>query len=130
MLLSTKARMFEKGAYFWVFTIMPRVKRLTEFGKEKISSLSSSGLNSSAIAKKIGRSKTVVNNFLNLNDNYGKRNSGGSPKALSSRKEWTVLRLASTGKYPSMEIIKQTGLNVCRKLFTTILNELVICNMQ
>ena len=48
--------------------------------------------------KKIGRPKTVVNNFLNLNDNYTKRNSGGRPKALLSREEQTVLRLASTKK--------------------------------
>ena len=44
-----------------------------------------------------------------------KKISGGRPKALSSRGERRVLQLASTEKYSSMEIIKQTGLNVCKK---------------
>ena len=50
-----------------------------------------------------------------MSDNNGKRSSGGRPKALSSREEQTVLRLASTGKYSGMEIIKETGLNNYRK---------------
>ena len=36
-------------------------------------------------------------------------------KALSSREKRTVLRLASTGKYSSMKIIRQIDLNVSRK---------------
>ena len=85
-----------------------RAKRLTNFEKEHNIALSSPGLNSWCIAKKIGKCKTVINIFffLNLNDNYDKRNSGGRPKALSSREEQTVLRLTSTGKYLSAEIIK------------------------
>ena len=62
---------------------------------------------------KIGSSKIVVNNFFNLNDNYGKRNSWVRPKALSFRKERTILRFVSTGRYSNVDIIKQTGLNVC-----------------
>ena len=72
---------------------MPRAKRLIEFEKGQIVVLPFSGLDSRVIAKKIGRFKTVVNNFLNLNDNYRERNSGGRSKALSSGKERVVLRL-------------------------------------
>ena len=45
--------------------------------KGQIVALSSSGLNRRAIAKILVRSKTVISNFLNLNDKYGKRRSGG-----------------------------------------------------
>ena len=75
----------------------------------------SSGLRCRAIAKNIRRSKTVEHNFLQLSDNCGKKNSAGRPKALSSREERTVSQLASTGKYLSTEIIKQTGFNVWKK---------------
>ena len=63
------------------------MKRSAEFKKGQIVVLLSSGLNNQTIEKEIGRFKTVVNNFLNLNINNGKRNSGGRPKALPSRKE-------------------------------------------
>ena len=52
---------------------MPRAKRLTEFEKGGIVELSSSGLSCQAIVKSIKRSKTVVHDFLQLNDNYGKK---------------------------------------------------------
>ena len=50
---------------------------------------------------------------------YGKRNFGGRHKVLPSKQKKTDLRIASTEKFSSMEITKQTGLNDCRK---TILN--------
>ena len=93
MLLNTNTRIYEKGNYclFLYVNNMPRVKRLKEFEKGRIVTFSSSGLNNRVIPKKIGSSKTVVNIFLNLNNNYGKRNSGVRPKALSSREEQIVL---------------------------------------
>ncbi|GIY90917.1 transposable element Tc3 transposase [Caerostris darwini] len=65
-------------------------------------------MSSRAIAIKIGRSKTVVNNFLKLKDNYGKKNTGGRSKALSSRDETRVCQLASTGKYSTRKLIPTT----------------------
>ena len=68
-----------------MFTIITRAKRLTGFGKGQIVALSLSGLNTPDIVKKIGKSKTIVKIFFYLNDNQGKRNFGGRPKALPSR---------------------------------------------
>ncbi|KAF8790652.1 hypothetical protein HNY73_005640 [Argiope bruennichi] len=45
-------------------------KKLTDRERGQIEALSSTGMSSRAIAIKIGRSKTVVNNFLKLKDNY------------------------------------------------------------
>ena len=73
-------------------------KKLIEFESGRIDAFSFSRFNSRTIVKNIGRSKTVVNNLLNLNDNYLKTNSGGRPKTLSSREEQTVLRVASREK--------------------------------
>ena len=109
---------------------MPQAKRLIEFEKGRIVELSSSGLSNRATAKSTNRSKSVVHIFLQLRDNYVKKNSGRRPKALSSRGERRVLQLASTEKYSSTEIIKQTGFNVYKKLFATLLEGLAIFNMQ
>ena len=77
---------------------MPLVKRFIAFEKGQIVTLSSLSLNSRTVAKKTERSKAVLINFLNLNDNYGKGNFWCRPEALSSWEERTVLRLTSTGK--------------------------------
>ncbi|KAF8785745.1 hypothetical protein HNY73_011255 [Argiope bruennichi] len=52
---------------------MAKGKKLTDRERGQIEALSSTGMSSRAIAIKIGRSKTVVNNFFKWKDNYGKR---------------------------------------------------------
>ncbi|KAF8763116.1 hypothetical protein HNY73_021331 [Argiope bruennichi] len=79
---------------------MAKGEKLTDRERGPIEALSSTEMSSRAIAIKTGRSKTVVNNFLKLKDNYGKKNTGGRPKALSSRDERRVCQLASTGNNP------------------------------
>ena len=82
-------------ACFCVFITMPWAKKLTEFQKGQIVALSSSGLTSQAMAKKIGRSETLVNNFLNLNDNYGKKNFGAGLKLCHPERNqqfWDLLQ--------------------------------------
>jgi IS30 family transposase len=94
---------------------MAKCKKLTTHERGKIEAFSSTGMSSHTIAIKIGRSKTVVNNILKLKDNYGKKNTGGRPKALSSCDGRRVCRLASTGKYSTRKLVKTTGSNVCQK---------------
>ncbi|KAF8786459.1 Transposable element Tc3 transposase like protein [Argiope bruennichi] len=88
---------------------MAKSKKLTDRERGQIEALSSTGMSSRAIAIKIGRSKTAVNNFFKLKDNYGKKNTGGRPKALSSRDERRVCQLASTGKYSTRKLLPTTG---------------------
>jgi hypothetical protein len=100
---------------------MAKDKKLTAHERGQIEAFSSMGMCSRTITKKIGRSKTVVNNFLKLKDNYGKKNTRGRPKSLSSCDEKRVCRLASTGKYSNRKLVKTTGLNVCQKpIYNTI----------
>ncbi|KAF8796149.1 Transposable element Tc3 transposase like protein [Argiope bruennichi] len=89
---------------------MAKGKKLTDRERGQIEALSSTGMSSRAIAIKIGRSKTVVNNFFKWKDNYGKKNTGGRPKALSSRDERRVCQLASTGKYSTRKLIPKKDL--------------------
>ena len=76
MLLNTTLEYIKKVniACFFLFKIMPLVKRFIAFEKGQIVTLSSLSLNSRTVAKKTERSKAVLINFLNLNDNYGKGN--------------------------------------------------------
>ena len=101
---------------------MPARKRLTEFEKGQIVALSSQGFSCRAVAIRIERSKSVVNNFLRLKDSYGKKNSGGRPKKLSPREERRVLKLASTGKFSSTQLINETQIKVCKKTICNVLN--------
>ncbi|KAF8792721.1 hypothetical protein HNY73_004290 [Argiope bruennichi] len=93
---------------------MAKGKKLTDRERGQIEALSSTGMSSRAIAIKIGRSTTVVSNFnfLKLKGNYGKKNTGGRPKALSSRDERRVCQLASTGKYSTMKLIPTTDASI------------------
>ncbi|GBM29315.1 Transposable element Tc3 transposase [Araneus ventricosus] len=100
---------------------MVKGKKLTDHERGQTEAFYSTGMSSRTIAIKIGRSKTVVNNFLKLKDNYGKKNTGERLKALSSRDERRVCRLASTGKYSTRKLIQTTGLNVCQiTMYNTI----------
>ncbi|KAF8792891.1 putative 3' like protein [Argiope bruennichi] len=89
---------------------MEKGKKLTDRERGQIEALSSTGMSSRAIAIKIGRSKTVVNNFFKLKDNYGKKNTGERPKAFSSRDERRVCQLASTGK---SDFVKKKEFTIC-----------------
>ncbi|KFM58041.1 Transposable element Tc3 transposase, partial [Stegodyphus mimosarum] len=100
---------------------MAKGTKLTDRERGEIEALSSTGMSSRAIAIKIGRSKTVVNNFLKLKDDYGKKNTGGRAKALPSRDERRVCQLVSTEKYSTRKLISTTGLKVCQKtIYNTI----------
>lgn len=59
------------------------------------------------------RSKTVII-FLRLEDDYKKeKKTRAGPKALWTRDEKRLLKLASIGKYSGKEILQMTVLKVC-----------------
>lgn len=100
---------------------MAKGKKFTDHERGQIEAFSSTVMSSRTIAIKIGRSKTVVNYFFKLKDNYGKNIPGGRPKALSTCGKRRVCRLASTGKYSTRKLIQTTGLNVCQKAMNNII---------
>ena len=74
-MLEYKVKIIGNGDYCLILYIykMPRAKRLTLFVKGRIVELSSLGLSCLAVAKTVRRSRTIVHNFLQPSDNYGKK---------------------------------------------------------
>ena len=86
---------------------MGRGTRLTEYEKGRIDVLHQTGASQAAIARDLGRSRSVVQNYLSLGADYGTRTSGGRPRALTERDERQVIRLASSGTYSLREIQRE-----------------------
>ena len=98
---------------------MPRGSVLTDYEMGKIDVYRDSGDSIRMIAKKINRSPSVVHHYIQLGENYGTRKSPGRPTKLTERDRRSVLRIVQNGNSSCNEILKETGLNVCRR---TILN--------
>uniref|UniRef100_A0A1I7X8V1 ZZ-type domain-containing protein n=1 Tax=Heterorhabditis bacteriophora TaxID=37862 RepID=A0A1I7X8V1_HETBA len=60
---------------------------LNDIEKAEILAFSDVGLNRTEIARKIGRSRNVVANFLKAPDEYGIKKSGGKPTKLGKREK-------------------------------------------
>ncbi|XP_045769781.1 uncharacterized protein LOC123870498 [Maniola jurtina] len=78
---------------------MPRGKQLSDIEKQRIIYLRSCGKTQRQIAHIIGRSQSVVKNFLKLGiENYGKSKRSGRPPKFSSTVKRAILReLSNTG---------------------------------
>ena len=61
---------------------MGRGKTLSEYEKGKIDAYSEEGRSCRAVAKLLKRSKSVVNNYMRLQKNYGIKKSPGRKKSL------------------------------------------------
>ena len=109
---------------------MPRAKRLSEFEKGRIVELTSSGLSCRAVAKNIRRSKTVVHIFLQLSDNYGKKNSGEDLKRYhpEGREEFCNLHIPENIQV--RKLLSKPVSMFAKKLFATLLEGLGIFNVQ
>lgn len=86
---------------------MPLGKQLTDFEKGQIKVYSESGLSLRQIANNIGRSHTVVQNYLKQEDRYGKNIRPGRPQILSPQNKRQIARLAATGNYSVREIARE-----------------------
>jgi len=72
---------------------MPRGVMLTQEEKTKLKTHMECGVSNRKIAKNIGRSLNVVNNFFRLGENYGKIKRGGRKQRLSKRLKRSITRL-------------------------------------
>ena len=66
---------------------MARGPWLNEVEKGQIDILHNEGRTISYIARTINRSYKVVQNYINLGDQYGRRTSPGRPKVVTERDE-------------------------------------------
>jgi transposase len=74
---------------------MPRGTELSDFEKGQIRAFKDLGLKNRAIAKRLARSPTVVDNFIKKNDGYGKKKRSGRRPKLSDRDKRSIVRAAS-----------------------------------
>jgi len=101
---------------------MPRGKFLSEFEKGQINALVACGKNNVQIAKLLSRSTTVIRNFINKNENYGKNHKGGRNEALSSRDKNHITRLASNEMISCKEIKTELKLEASKTTVWRCLN--------
>uniref|UniRef100_A0A7I5EEC8 HTH_Tnp_Tc3_2 domain-containing protein n=1 Tax=Haemonchus contortus TaxID=6289 RepID=A0A7I5EEC8_HAECO len=72
------------------------------------------GLSNRRIARDLGRSHTVVDNFIKNPEEHGTRRSAGRPSLLSDRDKRRILREASNSTKSCMEIRSSLNLNASK----------------
>lgn len=89
---------------------MPRGLPLSEIEKGRIQSYKSMGFSNRRIAKEIGRNPTVVDNFVNLGQFYGKTKRPGRKPTISKRMKNAIIEKCRKEHCTSSEI--KADLNV------------------
>ncbi|XGW19025.1 hypothetical protein V3C99_003105, partial [Haemonchus contortus] len=93
---------------------MGRGSLLSDFEKGQILAKKEQGLSNRRIARDLGRSHTVVDNFIKNPEEYGTRRSAGRPSLLSDRDKRRILREASNSTKSCMEIRSSLNLNASK----------------
>ena len=74
---------------------MPLGKRLNKYEMGLIDGYKAVGMSQREIARSIGRSPSVVTNYMRLKEDYGKKNCGGRPSILSNTAKRHIIRECS-----------------------------------
>lgn len=91
---------------------MGRSTLLREEEKGSILAFSKSGLNVSQISREIGRSRTVIANFLKNPESYGQKRSTGRKAILNDRDKRRIIKKASNSTTSCAQLASFTGKNV------------------
>jgi len=91
---------------------MPRGKSLTGYERGRIDQLAADGTSEREIASALGRSKTVVHNYLHNPEVYGTAKRPGRPPKLSQTTKRRLLRAAHTGKFSSKQLADNLDLHI------------------
>ena len=102
---------------------MPLGKLLSEYEMGLISGLKSAGMSNRDIATSIGRSSTVVDNYVKNPENYGQNHRGGRPKAISIREKRKFLRDVSNTGLSINQIRGQNGITASKTTCWRLCNE-------
>ncbi|XGW29432.1 hypothetical protein V3C99_008891 [Haemonchus contortus] len=93
---------------------MGRGSLLSYFEKGQILAKKEQGLSNRRIARDLGRSHTVVDNFIKNPEEYGTRRSAGRPSLLFDRDKRRILREASNSTKSCLEIRSSLNLNASK----------------
>jgi len=91
---------------------MPRGVNLNDIEKGQILAYKDSGKSGNYIAKKLNRSRCLIQNFLNNPNKYGEKKRQGRPRLLSKRQERSVHKYSSNSTLSCKEIKTISNLNV------------------
>lgn len=91
---------------------MPRGKGLKSEEKIQIDAFREAGWSYDRIAKRLGRSKGSVQDYVSKRRGYGQKKRKGQPKKLSKRQERQISRLASNSTKSTATIKRELDLNV------------------
>lgn len=100
---------------------MSKGKRLTEYERGKIDALHSRKESERKIAFAIKRSKTVVHNYLKLQEKYGLKGRRGRKQKLSERDKRNILRSASNTNKSASQIKSELSLKVSVRTIQRVL---------
>lgn len=92
---------------------MGKAKSLNDVEKGKIDAYHDQRHSSRFIAEKLGRSHTVVLNYLRNPENYGKNMKGCSVSKLKPVDKRKIIRIASNSALSARRIKEKAGVNVC-----------------
>jgi transposase len=101
---------------------MGRGKILNEYEKGQINAFKALGLSGREIAKKINRSRSIVQHYINDEQNYGTKKSPGRPCFFSKRAERNLIRLVHKGKFNASEIASKITPSPSTKTIRRVLN--------
>lgn len=101
---------------------MPKGNYLSETEKAQIAFLQRQGLSNRKIALEIGRSRTVVCNFVLKGENYGVKPPTSGNTKTTKRQRNQLIALASKGKNTTMEMIAELDLPIKKSRACKILN--------
>ncbi|GJQ82452.1 hypothetical protein Trydic_g11864 [Trypoxylus dichotomus] len=101
---------------------MPRGKLLTEEEQNRIRYYKGAGLSNRAIAKKLGRSHHLINNFTNLGDSYSKNRAKGNNQKLTPEQWSSIFRLATFENITAQQIKSYLNLPVTKRRVQQILS--------
>ena len=101
---------------------MPRGKELTNDEKVKINAYKDAGLSNREIARKLARSKTAIDNFINLGVFHGKQKRRGRKPLITKRQKEQILQLAKEKCFTSSQIVTELDLPISVRRVRQILN--------
>ena len=101
---------------------MPRGKQLTPEEKAVITAYKEIGWSNRAISKKIKRSPSVIDNFINLGQFYGKQKRSGRKSSIIKRQKGQIIQVAKEKNLTSTQIKAELEVSVSNRRIRQILN--------
>ena len=112
------------------FITLESGKRLSDTEKVEKMAYKKAGTTNVVIAKDIGRSETVIENFLKKGSEYGKYKNSGRKPTLNQKDKRRVVTAVSKRVVSANEIIRSCGLNLSWQTIYRIVSQSGVIKRQ